>query len=171
MEEPATDTLTGQDLRMLVQRVFRPDATDNGLLIMVDLPDERLQRHYDFVKYLYGAGSRPGAPPMPLQGVWTADSGSLPPWKGDYHNDLNTQMTYMGYQAAGHFDEGACYLDFLWDRLPRFRRFAREFYGTEGAAAPGVMSTVSARGSPSSTRVVSPSGSMPATTSARVGMR
>ena len=33
------------------------------------------------------------APPMPLQGVWTADAGSLPPWKGDYHNDLNTQMT------------------------------------------------------------------------------
>jgi alpha-L-fucosidase 2 len=31
---------------------------------------------------------------MPLQGVWTADAGGLPPWKGDYHNDLNTQMTY-----------------------------------------------------------------------------
>ena len=76
---------------------------------------------------------------MPLQGVWTADAGSLPPWKGDYHNDLNTQMTYMAYQAAGHFDEGLSYLDFLWDRRPRFQRFAREFYGTSGLATPGVM--------------------------------
>ena len=43
--------------------------------------------------------------PVTRTGVWTADAGSLPPWKGDYHNDLNTQMTYIAYQAAGHFDE------------------------------------------------------------------
>lgn len=106
----------------------------------VFVPEPHILRHYYLVRYFYGAASRRGAPPMPLQGVWTADSGNLPPWKGDYHNDLNTQMTYMGYQVAGHFDEGACYLDFLWERLPRFRRFAKEFYGTDGAAAPGVMS-------------------------------
>jgi alpha-L-fucosidase 2 len=103
------------------------------------VPEPHILEHYYLVRYFYGAASRRGAPPMPLQGVWTADSNKLPPWKGDYHNDLNTQMTYMGYQAAGHFEEGACYLDFLWNRLPRFRRFAREFYQTDGAAAPGVM--------------------------------
>ena len=103
------------------------------------VPEPHILKHYYLVRYFHGAASRRGAPPMPLQGVWTADSGNLPPWKGDYHNDLNTQMTYMGYQGAGHFDEGACYLDFLWDRLPRFRRFAREFYDTGGAATPGVM--------------------------------
>ena len=37
-----TDTLTGLDLRLLIQRVFRPGPPDRGLLIMVDLPDERL---------------------------------------------------------------------------------------------------------------------------------
>jgi alpha-L-fucosidase 2 len=77
---------------------------------------------------------------MPLQGVWTADSGGLPPWKGDYHNDLNTQMTYIAYQQAGHFDEGAAFLDLLWELLPRSREFAHDFYGTPGAAVPGVMS-------------------------------
>lgn len=103
------------------------------------LPDRELAQHYEFVRYLYGAGSRRGAPPLPLQGVWTADAGNLPPWKGDYHNDLNTQMTYMGYQAAGNFDSGLSYLDFLWDRRTRFERFAREFYETDGLAVPGVM--------------------------------
>jgi alpha-L-fucosidase 2 len=105
----------------------------------VTVPDADVLRQYYLVRYFHGAASRRGAPPMPLQGVWTADAGSLPPWKGDYHNDLNTQMTYMGYQGAGHVNEGLSYLDFLWDRRPRFQRFAREFYGTDGLATPGVM--------------------------------
>ncbi|HPM82620.1 MAG TPA: glycoside hydrolase N-terminal domain-containing protein [Candidatus Anammoximicrobium sp.] len=106
----------------------------------VRFPDPDILRHYYLVRYFHGAASRLGSPPMPLQGVWTADAGSLPPWKGDYHNDLNTQMTYMAYQAAGHFDEGACFLDFNWDLLPAYRRFARDFFGTPGANVPGVMS-------------------------------
>jgi alpha-L-fucosidase 2 len=80
------------------------------------------------------------APPMPLQGVWTADNGTLPPWKGDYHNDLNTQMTYIAYQQSGRYDEGASYLNFLWERRAFFQDFARDFYGTAGLACPGVMS-------------------------------
>jgi alpha-L-fucosidase 2 len=106
----------------------------------LDVPESHILQHYYLVRYFYGAASRRGAPPMPLQGVWSADAGSLPPWKGDYHNDLNTQMTYLAYRTAGHFDEGLCFLDFLWQRLPVFREFARSFYGTPGAAVPGVMS-------------------------------
>jgi len=105
----------------------------------VEVPDVDLLRHYHLVQYFYGAASRRGAPPMPLQGVWTADAGSLPPWKGDYHNDLNTQMTYIAYQTAGRFDEGASFLDLMWDLLPAYRKFAKDFYGTPGAAVPGVM--------------------------------
>jgi len=106
----------------------------------VHLPEPDIERHYYLVRYFYGAASRRGAPPMPLQGVWTADNGGLPPWKGDYHNDLNTQMTYIGYPAAGNFNEGACYLDFLWNLTPVFQAFAKDFYGTDGLATPGVMS-------------------------------
>ena len=104
------------------------------------VPEPDIQNYYTFARYLYGAGSRRGAPPMPLQGVWSANNGSLPPWKGDYHNDLNTQMTYIGYFTAGNFDEGASYLDFLWKLSPFFRSFAKDFYGTSGLATPGVMS-------------------------------
>jgi alpha-L-fucosidase 2 len=104
------------------------------------VPELPLLKQYYLVRYFYGAASRRGAPPLPLQGVWSADAGSLPPWKGDYHNDLNTQMTYLAYRVSGDFDEGACFLDYLWDRLPVFRRFARDFYGAPGAAVPGVMS-------------------------------
>ncbi|MBX3751178.1 MAG: glycoside hydrolase N-terminal domain-containing protein [Opitutaceae bacterium] len=110
----------------------------------VQVPDAEVMRHYLLVQYFYGAASRTGAPPIPLQGVWTADEGDLPPWKGDYHHDLNTQMTYMGYQAAGRLDEGRVFLDFMHDLLPAFRRFAREFLETPGAAVPAVMTLAGA---------------------------
>jgi len=105
----------------------------------VAIPDDRLQRHYDLVKYYYGAASRPDAPPIPLQGVWTADEGNLPPWKGDYHHDLNTQMTYLAYHAAGLIDQGLSFLNQLWGLLPRFREFGWSFYGVNEAIVPGVM--------------------------------
>ncbi|QYM80230.1 glycoside hydrolase N-terminal domain-containing protein [Horticoccus luteus] len=110
----------------------------------VNLPDEEVMRHYYLVEYFYGAASRDHAPPMPLQGVWTADAGELPPWKGDYHHDLNTEMTYMGYQAAGHFEEGRAFLDWMHGLLPALRRFAHDFYGQKGAAVPAVMSLAGA---------------------------
>jgi len=106
----------------------------------VTVPDPPVQRHYDLVTYYLGAASRRGAPPMPLQGVWTADTGSLPPWHGDYHHDLNTQMTYLHYLAADHIDEGAAFLDFMFGLLPEFRTLAKRFYESPGAAIPGVMS-------------------------------
>lgn len=105
----------------------------------VELPELNHLRHYYLVQYLLGSASRLGAPPMPLQGVWTADNGGLPPWKGDYHHDLNTQMTYAAYQTAGRFDEGLCFLEFLWKLLPEFRAFAKSFYEAPGAAVPAVM--------------------------------
>ena len=104
----------------------------------VSLPDERIERHYNLCKYFYGAASRPDTPPMPLQGVWTRDDGGLPPWKGDYHHDLNTQMTYLAYHAAGLLDAGLSFVNINWELLPVYRRFARSFYGVEGAAMPGV---------------------------------
>jgi alpha-L-fucosidase 2 len=106
----------------------------------IRLPDPQVQQHYEFGQYLYGSASRAGAPPMPQQGVWTADAGELPPWKGDYHHNGHTQLTYLGYLASGRFEEGRTFLDFMAARLPVFREFARKFYETPGAAVPGAMS-------------------------------
>lgn len=105
----------------------------------VAVPDERIQWQYNLAKYYYGAASRRGGKPIPLQGLWTADAGTLPPWKGDYHNDLNTQTTYLAYHTAGLNEAGECWLDYNWKLLPAYRSFASKFYGQEGAAVPGVM--------------------------------
>ena len=105
----------------------------------VTIPKPRLQHHYNLVKYFYGSASRAHGKPMPLQGVWTADWDKLPPWRGDYHNDLNTQMTYVAFHAAGLVESGMAYFNFYWDRLPQFRRYGKQFFGTDGAMVPGVM--------------------------------
>lgn len=105
----------------------------------IKLPDEKLQRHYDLCKYFAGSASRRGAPPMPLQGVWTADDGNLPPWKGDFHNDLNTQTTYLALHAAGLEENALSWIDFNWSLLPKYRAFAKKFYNADGAVVPGVM--------------------------------
>ena len=106
----------------------------------VDLGGGEIERHYYLTQYFGGSASRLGYPPMALQGLWTADDGLLPPWKGDYHHDLNTELTYWAYLPANHLDEGRCFFEFLWNLMPRFREFARAFYDAPGACVPSVMS-------------------------------
>lgn len=105
----------------------------------VEIPDEALMDIWYRGLYLLGACSRKGEAPAPLQGLWTADNGNLPPWKGDYHNDLNTQFTYASYLTSNHLPQGEAFLDFLWKLQPKAREFAEKFYNTKGACLPGVM--------------------------------
>ena len=106
----------------------------------VRLPDKEFEKHWYLTNYFFGSCSRKNSPPMPLQGVWTADNGELPPWKGDYHNDLNTQFSYMHYLKANHLEEGECFIDFLWKLRPAARKFAAEFFDAPGLCLPSTMS-------------------------------
>lgn len=105
----------------------------------ISLPDPWMQKQWYLANYLFASCSRKGGYPMSLQGVWTADDGNLPPWKGDYHNDLNTQLSYTHFFKADHLEEGEAFLDFLWDLKEEAGVFAKKFYGTEGICLPGVM--------------------------------
>lgn len=106
----------------------------------LSLPDADAERQWYVTNYLFGSCSRKGAPPMPLQGVWTADGGLLPPWKGDYHHDLNTQASYWHYMKANHLEEGEAFIDLLWRLRPQAREFARSFYDAPGICLPAIMS-------------------------------
>lgn len=106
----------------------------------VRICDKAYERLWYTSNYLFGSCSRKGFPPMPLQGLWTADDGGLPPWKGDYHHDLNTQMSYWHYLKANHLEEGECFIDFLWNLVPEARSFAQEFFDAPGICLPSVMS-------------------------------
>ncbi|NLA77651.1 MAG: hypothetical protein GX851_07505 [Clostridiales bacterium] len=105
----------------------------------ITLPDKLLEKQWYLNNYLLGSCSRKGFLPMPLQGVWTADNDSLPPWKGDYHHDLNTQMSYTSYLKANRLEQGECFIDYLLSLAQVGERFAKKFYGANGLCLPSVM--------------------------------
>ena len=105
----------------------------------ISIPDTFFEKQWYLTNYLFASCSRKGSYPMPLQGVWTADDGNLPPWKGDYHHDLNTQLSYTHFYKANHLEEGESFLDFLWNSKEAASQFAKKFYQTEGICLPGVM--------------------------------
>jgi alpha-L-fucosidase 2 len=104
----------------------------------VTLPDSVLQHQYDMDMYLFASASRKGNPPITLQAVWTADNGKLPPWKGDYHNDLNTQLSYWPGYTANHLPESSAFTDWLWKNKPVFTKYTRRFFEDSGLNVPGV---------------------------------
>jgi len=104
----------------------------------VELPDPVLEKQWYLETYKFGAASRRGAPPITLQAVWTADNGSLPPWKGDFHNDLNTQLSYWPCYSGNRMEEGLAFLDWLWEIKPRCEEYTRLYFGVEGLNVPGV---------------------------------
>lgn len=104
----------------------------------VQLPDSVLQKQYDNEMYKFGSLARSNGYPISLQGVWTADNGKLPPWKGDYHHDLNTQLSYWPAYTGNHLDEGSGYLNTLWNQRDTYKRYTRQYFGTDGMNVPGV---------------------------------
>lgn len=106
----------------------------------ISVPDEFFSFNYMLGNYLLASCSRKGRPPMPLQGVWTADNGNLPPWKGDYHHDLNTQLSYISYLKGNHLPEGESFVDFLLSFEKEAESFALDYYGVKGGLClPAVM--------------------------------
>ena len=104
----------------------------------VVLPDKVLERQWYLEQYKFGSASRRGAPPIPLMGVWTADNNELPPWKGDYHHDLNTQMCYWPCYSGNHPEEGQAFTDWLWEVKETAERYTRTYFRTGGLNMPGV---------------------------------
>ena len=104
----------------------------------VSLPDPILQRQYDNEMYKFGSVAREDSYPISLQAVWTADNGHLPPWKGDFHHDLNTQLSYWPSYAGNHLREESGYLNTLWAQRDVYRAFTRQYFEKEGLAIPGV---------------------------------
>ncbi len=102
------------------------------------VPDPAIEKQWYMEQYKFGSASRRGAPPISLQAVWTADNGRIPPWKGDFHHDLNTELSYWPCYAANHLEEGLAYLDHLDANRPAYEKYTRQYFGTEGLAVPGV---------------------------------
>ncbi|MFT3932886.1 MAG: hypothetical protein QM726_04655 [Chitinophagaceae bacterium] len=102
------------------------------------LPDTLLQRQYYLEMYKFGCVARSNTPPISLQAVWTADNGKLPPWKGDYHHDLNTQLSYWPGYTSNHLDLTVSYTNWLWKIKEVNKKWTKHYFGVDGLNVPGV---------------------------------
>ena len=104
----------------------------------LEVPNDTLQRQWQLELYKLGAVTGNGAPPISLQAIWTADNGRLPPWKGDFHNDLNVQMSYWPHYSANHLERSMGLIDWLEKNKPTFKRYTDQYYQLPGLNVPGV---------------------------------
>lgn len=102
----------------------------------IEVPDPAIQRQWLLDTYKFGAAARRGAPPISLQAVWTADEGGIPPWKGDYHHDLNTELCYWPCYSGNRLEAGLGFLDWLWDTRGEARAWTRSFWNLPGLNVP-----------------------------------
>lgn len=104
----------------------------------IAIPDSVIEAQWHREQYKFGSASRRGAPPITLQAVWTADNRQIPPWKGDFHHDLNTELSYWPCYSGNHLEEGLAFLDWLWKIKPTFEKYTKQFFQVEGLSAHGV---------------------------------
>jgi alpha-L-fucosidase 2 len=100
------------------------------------LPNKTIERQWYLDQYKFGSAARRGAPPITLQAVWTADDGKLPPWKGDYHHDLNTELSYWPAYSGNHLDEESAYIEWLWRTRDAGFAWTKQFFNLPGLNVP-----------------------------------
>jgi alpha-L-fucosidase 2 len=102
----------------------------------LSIPDQALERQWVLDAYKLGAAARANCPPAALQAQWTTDNNRLPPWKGDYHHDLNTQMTYWPCLVGNRWEAHGGFLEWLWQTKPNCERWTKAFFEVDGLAVP-----------------------------------
>lgn len=138
---PAASVIVNNSIRKLMKEDYESHLTwwkRFWSKSAVRIPDTLLEKQWYLEQYKFGSAARRGAPPISLQAVWTADNGRIPPWKGDFHHDLNTQLSYWPAYSANHLDEAMGYLDHLDENKENYLRYTKQFFGKEGLAVPGV---------------------------------
>jgi alpha-L-fucosidase 2 len=104
----------------------------------IHVPDSMIEKQWYLEQYKFGCVARRGAPVITLQAIWTADNGRLPPWKGDVHNDLNTELSYWPAYSGNHLKQALSYTDWLWKTKAENERYTRQYFGVKGLNVPGV---------------------------------
>ena len=104
-------------------RQYATGAADPGLEAL----------YFQFGRYLMIAGSRPGGPPLNLQGIWNPHV--RPPWSSNYTININTEMNYWPAETTNLAECHEPLLRFLSDLAATGRVTARHFYGCGGWCA------------------------------------
>ncbi len=89
--------------------------------------------YFQFGRYLLISSSRPGGLPANLQGIWAESL--YPPWKADYHININLQMNYWPSLVTNLAECQEPFFEFTKGLRERGRITANETYGCRGFVA------------------------------------
>ena len=78
-------------------------------------------------RYLLISCSRPGGMPANLQGLW--NNSNNPPWRSDYHSNINIQMNYWLAEPTNLAALHEPFLGYVSSQIPVYRERSREQYG------------------------------------------
>ncbi len=87
---------------------------------------------FQYPRYLMISSSRPGCLPANLQGLW--NNSNRPPWRCDYHSDVNIQMNYWFVDQANLSECFTPLSEWLWSVVPVKREATRKAFGVRGWA-------------------------------------
>jgi len=102
----------------------------------VSVPNAIIERQWYLEMYKFGAAARPDTPPISLQGPWTADNMKIPPWKGDYHHDLNTELCYWPAYSSNHLQGALGFVNWLWNTKEAAKAWTKRFFDLPGLNVP-----------------------------------
>jgi len=102
----------------------------------ISVPNAVIERQWYLETYKFGSAARANTPPITLQGPWTADDMKIPPWKGDYHHDLNTQLSYWPAYSGNRLEGAEGYVRWLWDTRENARDWTKRFFDLPGLNVP-----------------------------------
>ncbi len=104
----------------------------------VKLADEKIEWIWRTGVYFMGANARGKGPPVALHGTWSPDTWLLPPWRGDYHNNFNTQLSYWPVCPLGLFELTETLADYMLARADDWRAETRRIFEVEGLWIPAM---------------------------------
>lgn len=81
---------------------------------------------FQFGRYLLISSSRPGSLPANLQGIW--NNSNNPPWRSDYHSNINVQMNYWPAEVANLSECHIPFLEFINNQREVRKKATQEFY-------------------------------------------
>jgi alpha-L-fucosidase 2 len=104
----------------------------------IHIPDLGLQRLWINGIYKLASCSYRSVP-AGLQGLWPPD-GELPPWRGDYHIDMNVQETYWPAYSSNQLDLAEPLNEWVTNTVvPQARKITRQFFGVPGIWVGGAL--------------------------------
>ncbi|MGE5297403.1 MAG: glycosyl hydrolase family 95 catalytic domain-containing protein, partial [Solirubrobacterales bacterium] len=102
----------------------------------ISVPNPVIERQWYLETYKFGSAAREDTPPITLQGPWTADDMKIPPWKGDYHHDLNTELSYWPAYSGNRLEGASGYVRWLWDTRENAKAWTKRFFELPGLNVP-----------------------------------